>query len=79
LLLFPSSSSSTLLTTPKPKQVSGRDALVKKNVCQGRPHDPVVYTLPKNSEMVQSVDLKPVEVCVFHHPRHPHIPLSAFS
>lgn len=42
-------------------EVRGRDSLVKRNVMQGKPHDPIVYTLPKHSEVVQAVDLKPVE------------------
>ena len=55
---------SLLFDTNGENEVNGRDSLIRKNVCQGMPHDPVVFTLPKHSEMVQLVDLKPVEVCV---------------
>lgn len=41
--------------------MSSRDSLIRRQVVQGRPHDPVVYTLPKHSEVVQTVELKPVE------------------
>ena len=43
-------------------EVHGRDSLVKRNVTQGRPHDPVVYTMPRHTEVVQPQDLNPVEV-----------------
>ena len=42
--------------------MTSRDSLIRRQVVQGRPHDPVVYTLPKHSEVVQASDLKPVEV-----------------
>lgn len=57
---------SLLFDTNGESEVMGRDFLIRKNVQQGRPHDPVVYTLPKNSELVQPVELKPVEVSRMH-------------
>lgn len=51
-----------LFDTNGESEVSSRDSLIKRNVVQGRPHDPVVYTLPKHSELSQTVELKPVEV-----------------
>lgn len=56
---------SLIFDTNGENEIHGRDCLIKKNVLQGRPHDPVVYTLPKHSEVVQMVDLKPVEVTSF--------------
>jgi len=39
-----------------------RDALVKRNVTKGLESDPVVFTLPKHSELAPMPELKPVEV-----------------
>jgi hypothetical protein len=42
-------------------EVVNRDYIIRKQVVQGKPHDPIVYTLPKHSELEPQVDLKPVE------------------
>jgi hypothetical protein len=42
-------------------EVTNRDHIIRRQVMQGKPHDPVVYTLPKHSELEQQVELKPVE------------------
>lgn len=51
----------TLFDMNGENEVKHRDILIKRQVTQNRPHDPVVYTLPKHSELEQQVDLKPVE------------------
>jgi hypothetical protein len=53
---------SMIFDTNGASEVNGRDSIIKRNVVQGRPHDPVVYTLPKHSELAQPMDLKPIEV-----------------
>ena len=42
-------------------EMRGRDNMVRRNVLQGRPHDPVVYTMPMHAEVAQHIELKPVE------------------
>lgn len=51
----------SLFDTNGESEVAGRDQLIRRQVMQGKPHDPVVYTLPKYSELESQVDLKPVE------------------
>ena len=53
---------SFIFDTNGENEVNGRDSLIRRNVAQGKPHDPVVYTLPKHSEVAQIPELKPVEV-----------------
>ncbi len=50
-----------LFDTNGESEVATRDHLIRRQVMQGKPHDPVVYTLPKHSELEAQVDLKPVE------------------
>lgn len=50
-----------LFDTAGENEVTNRDAIIKRQVIQMRPHDPVVYTLPKHTDVVQAADLKPVE------------------
>jgi hypothetical protein len=52
---------SLLFDTNGQSEVTTRDAIISRQVSQMRPHDPVVYTLPKHTEVVQAADLKPVE------------------
>lgn len=51
----------TLFDTHGESEVTSRDQIIRRQVMQGKPHDPVVYTLPKHSELEAQVDLKPVE------------------
>lgn len=51
----------TLFDMHGESEVFNRDHIIRRQVMQGKPHDPVVYTLPKHSELEQQVDLKPVE------------------
>lgn len=45
----------TLFDTHGESEVKNRDNIIRRQVMQGKPHDPVVYTLPKHSELEAQV------------------------
>lgn len=50
-----------LFDTSGQSEVADRDSIIRRQVQQGSPHDPIVYTLPKHSEIQAPVELKPSE------------------